>query len=155
MIDEMMDEESGQRPMSDSEICAVIDGELGQSVGQNDEVSVLRQSAMQCYMGEATGDLSPPDIEGQSKVVSKDLMDTVEWIMPSMMRLFCGSDTVARFEADSMADEKACDDATKYITHIIQEQNEGFRILHDAIKNALIQRMGIVKVYHCLYSNKP
>lgn len=149
MIDDMMDEELGNRPMSDSEICAVIDGELSQSVGHNDDVSLLRQSAMQCYMGEATGDLSPPDIEGQSKVVSKDLMDTVEWIMPSMMRLFCGSDTVARFEADSMADEKACEDATKYITHIIQEQNEGFRILHDAIKNALIQRTGIVKVYYC------
>lgn len=148
MIDDLMDEEVPQG-MTDSEICAVIDGELAQSIGYNDEVAHLRKTALEYYMGDAVGDLSPPDLDGLSRVVSKDLMDTVEWIMPSMMRLFCGSDSVARFEADSEADEKACDDATRFANHIIQERNEGFRLLHDAIKNALIQRMGIVKVYYC------
>lgn len=148
MIDEMMDEEVPQG-MTDSEICAVIDGELAQSIGYNDEVAVLRKTALEYYMGEAVGDLSPPDLDGLSRVVSNDLKDTIEWIMPSMMRLFCGSDSVARFEADSQADEKACDDATRFVNHIIQERNEGFRILHDAIKNALMQRMGIVKAYYC------
>lgn len=148
MIDDEMTEDM-PRGMTDSEICAIIDGELSQSIGNNDEVAVLRRTALEYYMGEAAGALSPPDLDGLSSVVSKDLMDTVEWIMPSMMRLFCGSDSVARFEADSEADEKACDDATRYVGHIIHERNEGFRILHDAIKNALIQRMGIVKVYYC------
>lgn len=98
-------------------------------------------------MGEATGELAPPDMIGRSKVVSKDLMDTVEWAMPSLMKMFASADDVIRFEPESPEDERACGDATDYIGYIINRKNNGFTVLHDAIKSCLISRMGVVKAY--------
>lgn len=132
--------------MTDDELCALIDRESANCMGNEDLLSQARQAGMEYYLGEATGYLAAPDAD-RSSVVSKDLMDVVEWIMPSAMRLFTGTDEVARFEGDSPEDEKGALDATRLVQHVIMERNDGFRILHDAIKNSLIQRMGVVKVF--------
>jgi len=46
-----------------------------------------------------------------------------------------------------MGDEKACNDATEYCSYLLHRKNPGFVVLHDAIKSALISRIGVVKVY--------
>ena len=141
------EEQPVSRGMSDTELSALIEREASNSLGFNDLLADIRRKSLEYYHGDAEGDLAPPEVEGRSKVVSKDLLDAVEWIMPSMMRTFAGSDEVCRFEPDGPEDEQAARDATRYVSHIIMERNEGFVTLHDAIKNALIQRMGVVKVY--------
>lgn len=85
--------------MTDAELCALIDRESRNSIGVDDAFQDDRIKAMQYYMGEAEGELAPPG-EGRSKVVSKTLMDTVEWAMPCLMRMFSQDDTI-RFEADT------------------------------------------------------
>lgn len=60
---------------------------------------------MDYYLGYATNELTPPDIDGRSKVVSKDTMEVVEAAMPSLMRMFCGADDVVRYEADGPEEE--------------------------------------------------
>ena len=133
--------------IEDREIISIIDMELQNSVGNLDDFAQMQSDSLDYYMGNATGLLSPPSVDGRSGVVDKTLMEAIEWIMPSFMRLFCGSDQVVRFEADSEQDEKGANDASSFVNHVIHEQNNGFIILHDAIKNALMQRMGVVKVY--------
>ena len=102
---------------------------------------------MAYYLGEASHELIPPDVDGRSKVVSKDLLEVVESAMPSLMRMFCGADDVIRFEAEGPEDEKNASDATEYCGWMLFRKNQGFTVLHDAIKSALISRMGVVKVY--------
>lgn len=102
---------------------------------------------MEFYLGEAKGELAPPEVQGSSRVVSKDTMDTVEWAMPALMRMFASADDICRFEPESPEDEKATDDATQYIGYLIHRKNNGFTVLHDAIKSCLITRMGVVKVW--------
>jgi hypothetical protein len=131
--------------MRDHELVALIDREARAAIGVDDTFAADRARAMEFYMGEAKGELAPPAVQGRSKVVSKDLMDTVEWAMPGLMEALCG-DEIVTFEPDSEADEKGTDDATKYVSHLIYERNPGFTTLHDAIKSCLIARMGVVKV---------
>lgn len=133
--------------MSDSDLVALIDKELGQAIGADDYTARQRAKAMEYYHGEAEGDLAPPSVPNRSKVVSKDLMDTVEWAMPSLMDIFASADDIVKFEPDSPEDEQACQDATNYIGYLIHRRNEGFITLHDAIKQCLIARMSVVKVY--------
>jgi hypothetical protein len=102
---------------------------------------------MAYYLGEASYELTPPDIDGRSQIVSKDLLEVVESAMPSLMRMFCGADDVIRFEAEGPEDEKNANDATEYCAWMLFRKNSGFTVLHDAIKSALISRMGVVKVY--------
>lgn len=135
------------KTMTDAALCALIDRERDNGIGANDQMQSDREAAMQFYNGEAIGKLAPPEVEGRSRVVSKDLMDTVEWMMPSLMRMFAGTDDVVRFEPTAEGDEQNCTDATEYCGYILHRKNEGFTVLHDAIKSCLITRMGIVKVY--------
>jgi hypothetical protein len=86
--------------MTDAELCALIDRECRQSIGVDDMYSQDRIRAMSYYMGEAKYELSPPEVDGRSKVVSKDLMDTVEWAMPGLMEALCGDDVVSFQPAD-------------------------------------------------------
>lgn len=133
--------------MSDEKLAALIDHETTNSMGWSDELALDRQRNLEYYMGEATGELAPPEVEGRSKVVSRDVLDTVEWIMPDLMRMFAGSDEIVRFEPDSPEDQQAADDATAYVGYLIHRKNNGFVLLHDAIKSALISRMGVIKCY--------
>ena len=133
--------------LTDSELCALIDRQCATAIGTDDLYAKQREAAMAYYLGEAKGDLAPPDIDGRSRVVSKDLMDTVEWAMPGIMEALTGADDVVTFRARRREDEEAAKDATAYVNHVIYEENEGFITLHDAIKQALIARMGVGKVW--------
>ena len=142
-------------PMTESDLIALIDRQSRQAIGADDLTAEHRQKAMEFYLGEAKGDLAPPDTPGRSKIVSKDLMDTVEWAMPALMDMFAGSDDIIRFEPDGPEDEQACSDATNYIGWLIHRRNEdGFITLHDAIKSALMMRMGWGKSYVCKYQEE-
>lgn len=74
-------------------------------------------------------------------------MDTVEWAMPALMRMFASQDDICRFEPETPEDERACDDATQYVGYLINRKNNGFITTHDAIKQCLIARMGVTKTY--------
>lgn len=133
--------------MTDGELCALIDRQCENSIGADDFYAQQRRTAMEFYMGEAKGALAPPEVEGRSTVVSKDLMETVEWAMPAIMEALTGADDVVSFRPTRPGDEQAADDATVYINHLLYEENEGFVTLHDAIKQGLIGRFGVCKVY--------
>ena len=132
---------------TDAELCALIDRQCESAIGADDYLAKQRRVAMEYYMGEAKGDLAPPEVEGRSSVVSKDLMETVEWAMPAIMEALTGADDVVSFRPSRPGDETAAEDATAYVNHLIYEENEGFITLHDAIKQSLIGRFGVGKVY--------
>lgn len=134
--------------MDDIQLCTLIDRKSKQAIGADDLTAQQREEAYEFYMGEAIGELAPPEIEGRSRIVSKDLMDTVEWAMPSLMDTFTSADDIIRFEPDSQEDEQGAKDATNYIGYLIHRKNEdGFITIHDAVKSALICRSGFGKCY--------
>lgn len=101
---------------TNAEIAALIDQECRQSIGVDDMFAQDRIRAMSYYMGEAKHELAPPDVSGRSQVVSKDLMDTVEWAMPGLMEALVGDDVVS-FQPDDEGEEGGAEDATRYVTH--------------------------------------
>jgi hypothetical protein len=109
------------------------------------ELSQERSDAMDYYLGDMSKDM--PTQEGKSKAVSTDVMDTIEGLMPPLMDIFCGSDEVVRFEPVGPEDEDAAQQETDYTNHVFMQQNPGFMVLYSFIKDALLQKVGIVKVF--------
>jgi hypothetical protein len=105
-----------------------------------------RAEAMDYYYGEPTGQLFQPN-EDRSRVVITTLRDTVEWMMPQLMRLFAQADAVVTFEATGSEDEEAAEQETQAINHIFWRQNEGFLLLYTWFKDALLQKNGTVKYW--------
>lgn len=130
--------------LTETEIRSLLDSEIRGSVGYTSgELSSQRQKALEYYYGEPFGN----EMEGRSSYVSRDVADTVEWIMPSIMRIFTGGDEVVRFEPQGPEDDKKAKQATDYINYVFQRQNDGFLTLYTWFKDALISKNGFVKVY--------
>ena len=108
------------------------------------QLSNERTKAMDYYNSDMT-DMVPP--EGRSKAVSADVMETIEGLMPTLMEIFCGSDQVVKFAPVSAEDEKASEQETDYVNHVFMEKNSGFLVLYSFIKDALLSKVGIVKVF--------
>src|SRR3972149_10281403 len=85
--------------------------------------------------------------EGRSQVVSTDVMDTIEWIKPSLIRIFTTSDKAVAFEPVGPEDEEQADQETDYCNHVFYKENNGFVILNSWFTDALLQKVGYVKIY--------
>ena len=104
-----------------------------------------RADAMDYYLGDMRKDM--PAQDGRSRAVSTDVADTIEGLMPTLMDIFAGSDEVVRFEPVGPEDEAAAQQETDYVNHVFMQQNPGFMILYSFIKDALLSKVGIVKVW--------
>src|SRR5678816_532812 len=106
-------------------------------------LSEQRRKAMQYYYGEPYGN----EVEGRSQVVTTEVKDAVEGIMPSMMAIFTSGGDIVRFQAQRPEDEDAAQQATDYCNWVFMQQNDGFLPLYCMIKDALLLKNGYVKIY--------
>jgi hypothetical protein len=110
---------------------------------QESTLDIERQEAMDYYYGRNTR----PAPEGRSQIVDRVLMDTVEWIMPQVMRVFASTDEIVKFDPVGPEDEELAEQETAYVNHCIMKKNNGFITLYDAVKDALLLRNGYIKCY--------
>ena len=98
---------------------------------------------MKYYLGEKFGN----EIDGRSEIVTTDVRDTIEYIMPSLMRIFTTHHNIAEFEPQGPEDVQMAEQATNYVNYVFNKQNNGFKVLYDVFKDALISKTGIIKHY--------
>lgn len=133
--------------MSDDELMGLLSSEKSAAIATMDmsELSSDREDAMDYYLGDMSKDLPAPD--GQSQAVSTDVADTVLGMMPFLIDVFCSSEDVVRFNPVGPDDEKAAEQESDYINHVFMNQNPGFVVLYEFIFDALLQKLGAVKVW--------
>jgi len=130
--------------VTDLELKSIIGQEINNSMGfMGGALSSQRKKSLEYYMGEPLG----TEIDGRSQVISTDVADTVETILPSLLRIFTASHQVVKCEPVKAEDVALADQATNYINYIFNKDNHGFSILYTWFKDALIEKNGIVKVY--------
>lgn len=123
---------------------AIIDRQRDNSLGDSDtDLSAKRADALKRYKGEVYGD----ELEGRSQVVSKDIAETVDYIMPQLMRTMLASGNVVEFDPIGPEDEALAEQESDYVNHVMLKQNSGFLYLHDWFKDGLILGNGYVKHY--------
>ena len=130
--------------MTNDELASKLSNEIESATGNfNTELSEQREQSMKYYLGEPFGN----EIEGRSEIVTTDVRDTIEYIMPSLMRIFTTHNNVAEFEPEGPEDVEMAQQATDYVNYVFNRQNNGFKVLYDVFKDALISKTGIVKHY--------
>ena len=67
--------------------------------------------------------------------------------MPQLVDIFCGDEEVVRFNPVGPEDASAAEQETDYINHVFMQKNPGFLVLYSFIKDALLSKVGIVKVW--------
>ena len=125
------------------EIEAILQDAMAQAVDfVESEITDQRIKAQRYFDGEV--DIGYED--GRSKVVATKVRDTVRSVKPSIMRVFMSTAKPVEFMPKGPEDVAAAEQATQYI-HYVFTKNNGYRVLNDAIHDALIKKNGIVKAY--------
>jgi hypothetical protein len=133
--------------LSDTDLRAMLAAEKADALAavQSSKLSKERSDALDYYMGDVSADI--PNETGKSSAVSSDVADTIEGLMPALMEIFCGGDEVVKFSPVGPEDVKPAEQETDYVNHVFMQLNPGFLALYSFIKDALLSKVGIVKVW--------
>jgi hypothetical protein len=129
---------------TEAEIRAIVAGKIERALSwQGSALSRDRAKALRYYRGEKFGN----EVDGRSQIVSRDVAEVVDGMLPAILRPFVSGEEVVRFEPKGPEDERLADQATDYANYVWAVDNPGFRVFHDWIKDGLLGRVGVVKVW--------
>jgi hypothetical protein len=76
--------------------------------------------------------------DGWSSIVTSEVQDTVEWILPDLLDMFLSTEDAVVFDPTEEADAKGAEEATQAVNYVFHKQNNGFMLLYTAFKDALV-----------------
>lgn len=97
------------------------------------ELGSQRELAMRGYHRLPYGN----EEEGWSAIVASDIQDSVEWLLPALLKTFTSTDKAVSFEPTTAADVAGAEQATDACNYVFYKQNNGFLVLYTAIKDML------------------
>jgi hypothetical protein len=131
--------------LDEEHVKRVIRQELEAALGRDGgTLSQDRLQALRYYEGQPFGN----EVEdgSRSTVVMRTVLEAVEWVLPALIRIFTASDKICVVEPPRPGMEGQAKQATEYLNHIFKE-NQGFLLIHDWFKDALLERLGWIKYY--------
>ena len=120
---------------------AVVKGDREASEELQETLAPFREEAYRFYRGRALGN----ERAGRSKVVSSDVMDAVEWVMPSLMRIYFSSDIVS-CEPVGPEDQIVAERVSALLNYQFTRRGDGFVVAYKWFKDALIYGLGVAKI---------
>lgn len=132
--------------MTEREVVSLMARKLDQGMNDDDsDLSKIRQENFNYLMGQPYGN----ERDGYSKFVTREVAETIEWIMPSIVRVLVSDDKIVEFEATTKDDVKAAELETDAVRHFIRKANNGqsFVAFHNWVKDALTNPVAYLKVW--------
>ena len=132
--------------MSDDEFVSLVKRRRDDALAHlTDNLASDRRKAMQYYRGDNLSEYGNSG-DGLSTLVSRDMMEAVESIIPALVKPFIAGDETVRFEPTGPEDEEPAKQATEYINYLFQNHNDAVRVIYDFTKDGLMFRLGVAKV---------
>ena len=130
--------------MTDDDLVEIIQSHIERGLGSDlGEISNDREEIYDRYMGELYGN----EVDGESKVTTRDIQETIEWALPGLMRHFASTETPVEFEPEGGADERAAKIETVAVRDQFWKDNPGFKLLYLMFKTLMMNPNGYIKVY--------
>ena len=116
---------------------------LQTAISSNTEMVDGYRKGLDAYMAKPYGN----EVAGRSQVVMTDVSDAVEWIMPALMKVFIGGTDVVSFRPQGPEDENKAKLMEEKVNFDFQRCQNGYLVLHDWFKNALLGKFSVVKYW--------
>lgn len=139
---------SDPKPLDEHEIVGFLANKIDQAMNDEDgDLSDVRKENLNYYIGAEYGD----ERDGYSKFVTRETLETVEWVLPSVLRVFLSGDRIVSFTPESPEDEESAKQETDITNYFVMRGNNGgagsFLPLHHWVKDCLMYPTGYIKVY--------
>ena len=130
--------------MDELELKTIIRTEIDNALGYLETETVEdRATSLEYYLRQPYGN----EVEGRSSIVTGEVAEAIDGALPQLIRVFTSTEDVVKFEPTKDGDEPFAEQATDLSNWVFYKQNDGFLILHNWFKDALMQKVGIVKAY--------
>lgn len=134
--------------MTDAELVSILRQHetqaIGYTPGSDDEVSSQQERALNYYY-RVMDDV--PAQEGSSSVTDGTVQVVIDNALAALLKPFVSSDETVRFAPRGPEDVAQAEQATEYVNYVFNCDNPGFLIFHNWFKDALLTKVGIVKVW--------
>lgn len=127
--------------MDDAELLNILERRIT-AASESSLTAEQHKQAVDYYLTRPRGD----ELAGRSQVQSADVADMIEAILAQVLPAFAG-DKVCAFEPDGPGDENQARLESDAVNKVMMEQARGYVVFYEAIKDALLLRNGIIKVW--------
>ena len=132
------------KPMTDNELVSFLGRKIEHAMNDEDgDISDVRIENFNLYVGKPYGN----EREGYSSVVTREAMETVEWAMPSVLRVFNSGERAVIFTPEGPEDEAEAEQQTDIANYYLLNRNNGFLTFHHWLKDILMFPNGYAKLY--------
>lgn len=130
--------------MGEAELKALVSREI--SLAQTDRATSSKKQtkALEYYQGKMKDIVAET---GRSSAVSRDLADTMGWMLPGIIRVFTASEHMAVAEPVGKEDMAWAEQATDGLNYTFWKENDGYRIVYNATWDSLLSANGVVKTW--------
>ena len=118
--------------VDDRALC-LLQSDIESSSRVQAELSPMRQKWYRLYRAQLLGN----EREGRSQYISTDVLDTIESVIPNIMRVFFSTDQVVSCVPVGDSDERKADLAARLLNSKFR-QSGGFLTIQEALKGALL-----------------
>lgn len=110
---------------------------------RDSQLSTDRAFAIDLYNGTNVD----PVPEGRSSVIDRSVFETIQWIQPSLCRIFANGDDVIEIVPQNAEDEAGAKQETAYLNHVILQKNNWFETFITWSTDALLTKNGYCIAY--------
>jgi len=132
--------------MDNQALLAAIDAFAETAYGSSttSELGTQRTLSIQRYLGSNIN----PAPAGRSQVRDRTVYETIEWIKPSLLRIFCGSDQIVEFDPIGPEDEERAQQESQYTNYVVTQKNNWHQLCNDWFGDALLLKNGYMHAYY-------
>lgn len=123
-------------------LVGVIRREVEKCMGRDGStLSTERANLKRMYLGYGYDTDEDRRERELSTYVDRTVLEVVEWAKPGLLRAFCGSDEVIRYDPKTAKQEQSAMDATLYVNQVVFGR-EMYRLVDTVFTDGLLQRVG-------------
>ena len=129
------DDPEQQQKEARDKLLNAIDAAEESSYGSevDSKLSTERGYAIDFYLGKNV----EPAPTGRSQVTDRTVFETIQWILPSLLRIYAGGGNVVEFEPLGPDDEESAEQESDYLNYIVTQKNRWFDTLLAWFQDAL------------------
>jgi len=107
------------------------------------EVAREQAIALDRYFARPYGDGS--EVPNRSQVVTRDIQDAVNWVLPHLLRHFTQNEDLITCIDRGGDDDGLLEDAGEYLRHVLFNSNHGEEVIHDFLFDGFVSKYGVLR----------
>ena len=141
---ERMLTEDGEKDDVTAKVVKIVKADIERGKEVNEAESAFRSANYDAYRAKGDG---KKERAGHSRIKCSDIMDTIEWMMPSFIKAFAGTAESISISPQNEEDVEKSEKLEKLLNwQFMGRHCKGFTVIYEWVKSCLIYGTSVIKI---------